>query len=148
MDTKLISTKYIKIPIEVNSNHRPRFNVKTGKAHMDKDYGKIKSILTSIFKGKAIRIDNEKIKIDIPKADYFGITIYFFFPYRYKKAMKDEKHRKTPDWDNLVKPVQDALVKANVLKDDGQISDAKVKKRWSKRIIYPFFIIKLKGYVN
>ena len=62
--------------------------------------------------------------------------------------MKDEKHRRTPDWDNLVKPIQDALVKASVLKDDGQISDAKVKKRWSKKIIYPFFIIKLKGYVN
>ena len=142
----VVNTKYIKIPIEVNSKHRPRFNTKTGKAHNDRDYQKIKNILTLLFKGKKIKIDNKVTKVDIPKADYFGITVYFFFPYTYKKVMEDEKHRHVPDWDNLIKPVQDALVKAKVIKDDGQISDGIVRKRWSKKITYPFFIIKLKGY--
>lgn len=36
-----------------------------------------------------------------------------------------------PDWDNLGKAVQDALVDAGILKDDNMVTDASVQKRYA-----------------
>lgn len=36
-----------------------------------------------------------------------------------------------PDWDNLGKSVQDALVDAGILKDDNMVTDATVQKRYA-----------------
>ena len=39
---------------------------------------------------------------------------------------------KRPDWDNLVKGLQDQLSKLGFWRDDGQITDAKVEKRYAE----------------
>lgn len=41
-------------------------------------------------------------------------------------------HHKTPDTDNLAKPVMDELQAANVLPDDGRIAELFVRKVWCR----------------
>jgi len=65
------------------------------------------------------------VNLKIPAGDYRGITIVCYMPYAMNTPDKDKVeafHLKTPDWDNLAKPVLDALQSAGILKNDSRIA--------------------------
>ena len=70
-------------------------------------------------------------KLDIPKDDYRGITAVFYMPYDITVKDKDRVnafHVKTPDWDNISKPLLDALQQAGIIKNDSRIAFAVISK--------------------
>jgi len=65
------------------------------------------------------------VRLEIPPADYRGIVRTCYMPYSMNTPDKDKVgafHLGTPDWDNLAKPVLDALQQAGVLKNDSRIA--------------------------
>lgn len=69
--------------------------------------------------------------LDIPKEDYRGITATFYISYDI--MTEDSKrlstfHIKTPDWDNLSKPLLDAMQQAGIIKNDSRIAFATISK--------------------
>lgn len=70
-------------------------------------------------------------KLSIPKEDYRGITAVFYIPYDITVKDKDRVrafHVNTPDWDNISKPLLDALQQAVAIKNDSKIAFAVITK--------------------
>lgn len=62
-----------------------------------------------------------------------GLVLEFRIPVEAKNAKwVGLFHHKTPDTDNLAKPVMDELTNAKVLPDDGRIAELVVRKRWCR----------------
>lgn len=69
------------------------------------------------------------------------LTIWAYMPIRgqmtkAQRALAEAEKlpcAKRPDWDNVAKAVCDALTMARVWKDDGRVSDATVRMRYSPR---------------
>lgn len=60
-----------------------------------------------------------------------GLTLEFGIPVEAKNGKwVGMFHHRTPDTDNLAKPVMDELTRAAVLPDDGRIAELVVRKRW------------------
>lgn len=65
-----------------------------------------------------------------PLEGFISVELTFFMP-RPKSCKKDQVFmNKRPDFDNLSKAVLDAAQEAGWIKDDGQIVDARVIKRY------------------
>lgn len=65
------------------------------------------------------------VRLQIPKEDYRGITIACYMPYSMSTPDKDKVeafHLNTPDWDNLAKPIMDALQASGIIKNDSRLS--------------------------
>jgi Holliday junction resolvase RusA-like endonuclease len=149
-ERNIIETDWYTVNLKVNTNHRPRLKGKT--AFLDPMYKSFVDTLKILFKGKKIKIDDNVLQFNIPKADYFEIEIIAYYN-PLKKDLKNpmldiaagDLYRSKPDWDNIAKPILDALDKAGVFKDDSQLSDGIVRKRIDLESEY--FMFRLKGYV-
>ncbi len=130
-------TWYI-LQITPQSALRPTPVFKRGRVSMlnKPKYTAYKNTLAFLCRGKNVTFEDRKIEgIKIPKGDYYKIEAYLYKPYpkatpKYKR-IEGAVRRKIPDWDNEMKALQDAIVQAKIITDDGIISDGIGRKRWT-----------------
>ena len=76
-------------------------------------------------------------ELQIPPRDYLQIIAEFGAPYPKATAKKNliEGHpcRKKFDTDNLIKPLMDALEQAEIIENDRQIYETRVRKVWTTK---------------
>jgi hypothetical protein len=149
-DDWMFATSWIKVPIKINSSHRPVFGKEGAKPVAG--YKSFKSLLTKVFKGTKIKTRTLDIHLNIPSGDYFGLELVAFFPPHKTEQIPlvrkeyGERMRRDPDCDNIIKGIQDALQKAKVLEDDNIISDLIVRERFVDPKDSHWFEFRLFGY--
>jgi Holliday junction resolvase RusA-like endonuclease len=116
-------TSWVRIEIHPKPTPRPRFT-KTGRVYNDPKYTRYLKDLTVLIKVRRLQ-----------KKDYYKLDAIFFLPYPKGTAkirsIDNVPHRKKPDKDNYEKGLMDALEYAEVLANDGQISDGEILKRYT-----------------
>ena len=95
----------------------------------------------------SVRIEAENVVAQIvqqlpvgwlPLDGPLAVDVKFVYPYRKSEPMKrtiegrELPHDKAPDLDNLAKGLLDAATTAQVWKDDAQLCDVHLHKRWGK----------------
>lgn len=118
--------EWYRLEITPRPTPRPRFG-KYGQVHNTPEYNKYLKDLVVLIK-----------ELRVPKKDYFKLDAMFFMPYpkttAKKRKVDNVPHRKKPDRDNFEKGLMDALEKAGLLANDGQVSDGEITKRYTLRI--------------
>lgn len=118
------------VPGKPFGKQRPRM-MRTGHAYTPKETINYENLVRMCFK--------EKYPMHIPIEGTVGMRVDAYFPVaeswskkKKKQALDGETHPHKPDWDNIGKIISDALNEI-AYKDDSQIADAHVTKRYSER---------------
>lgn len=110
--------------LEITPQTSPRPRVTKNGAYMPKEYVQYKTDLCWLIKDAKI-----------PSANYTEIIATCYFPYPKgtpkKNLIEGAYHVKKPDWDNVGKGICDALKESGVIKDDNQLCDGYIKKRYT-----------------
>lgn len=110
--------------LNITPQTSPRPRVTRFATYMPAKYVEYKKSLISAIK-----------ETGIPFGDYEELHITCFFPYPKatpkKNRIEGTKHKKKPDADNILKGIKDAITQALIIKDDNQISDCVIRKRYT-----------------
>ena len=132
----------LEIQEEITGKQRPRMNTRTGKTYTPTKTKNYEYLVKQLFVYKYPHFTPIEGRVRLT------VIAYFELPNKRSKLKEAEmladiiSPTKKPDWDNIGKIISDALNKF-AYKDDAQITDTRIVKKYSKT---PKVIVKIEEY--